>query len=163
MAGKFTRVHDAWWAPARSAHGDAAGTRALIEVLLLHRHMAHEHVMAGLATLPIDRMGGRIVSNDGLAMRLTVQRRAPLGREERSPGHGPAGSSLWGVVLGEERRGPPRHLVLLLQDKVAAIALPQLLRLRRGHPGTDTALHIVLLQPAMQTGLGDPESFGSSR
>jgi hypothetical protein len=27
----------------------AAGTRALIEVLLLHRHMAHEHVVAGLA------------------------------------------------------------------------------------------------------------------
>jgi hypothetical protein len=31
-------------------HGDAAGTRALIEVLLLHRHMAHDHVVAGLAT-----------------------------------------------------------------------------------------------------------------
>ena len=48
-AGKFTPVHDAWWAAARKAHGDAAGTRALIEVLLLHRHMAHEHVVAGLA------------------------------------------------------------------------------------------------------------------
>jgi hypothetical protein len=48
-AGKFTPVHDAWWAAARKAHGDAAGTRALIEVLLLHRHMAHEHIVAGLA------------------------------------------------------------------------------------------------------------------
>jgi transposase len=48
-AGKFTPVHDAWWAAARKAHGDAAGTRALIEVLLLHRHTAHEHVVAGLA------------------------------------------------------------------------------------------------------------------
>jgi transposase len=48
-AGKFTPVHDAWWAQARKAHGDAAGTRALIEVLLLHRHMTHEHVVAGLA------------------------------------------------------------------------------------------------------------------
>ncbi|HUZ50983.1 MAG TPA: hypothetical protein VMU94_00425 [Streptosporangiaceae bacterium] len=48
-AGKFTPVHDAWWAAARKAHGDAAGTRALVEVLLLHRHMAHEHVVAGLA------------------------------------------------------------------------------------------------------------------
>ena len=35
--GKFTPIHDAWWAAARKAHGDAAGTRALIEVLLLHR------------------------------------------------------------------------------------------------------------------------------
>jgi hypothetical protein len=42
-------VHDAWWAAARKAHGDAAGTRALVEVLLLHRHMDGEHVVAGLA------------------------------------------------------------------------------------------------------------------
>lgn len=48
-AGKFTPVHDAWWSAARSAHGDSAGTRALIEVLLLHRSMAHEHVVAGIA------------------------------------------------------------------------------------------------------------------
>jgi hypothetical protein len=48
-AGKFTPVHDAWWAAARKAHGDAAGTRALVEVLLLHRHMDGEHVVAGLA------------------------------------------------------------------------------------------------------------------
>jgi transposase len=48
-AGKFTAVHDAWWAAARKAHGDRDGTRALIEVLLLHRHMPHEHVVAGVA------------------------------------------------------------------------------------------------------------------
>jgi len=48
-AGKFTPVHDAWWAAARKAHGDAAGTRALVEILLLHRHMDSEHVVAGLA------------------------------------------------------------------------------------------------------------------
>jgi hypothetical protein len=33
-AGTFTATHDAFWAAARAAHGDAAGTRALIEVLL---------------------------------------------------------------------------------------------------------------------------------
>ena len=48
-AGKFTPIHDAWWAAARKAHGDQTGTRALIEVLLLHRHMRHEQVVAGLA------------------------------------------------------------------------------------------------------------------
>jgi transposase len=48
-AGRFTPVHDAWWAAARAGHGDAAGTRALVEVLLLHRRMAHEHVVAGIA------------------------------------------------------------------------------------------------------------------
>lgn len=48
-AGKFTPVHDAWWAAASKAHGDREGTRALIDVLLLNRQMNHEHVVAGIA------------------------------------------------------------------------------------------------------------------
>ena len=48
-AGKFTPVHDAWWAAACKAHGDRDGTKALIEVLLLHRRLAHEQVVAGIA------------------------------------------------------------------------------------------------------------------
>ncbi|WKK23961.1 IS21 family transposase [Streptomyces olivoreticuli] len=48
-AGRFTQVHDAWWDAARAAHGDKEGTQALIQVLLLARHIRHEHLMAGLA------------------------------------------------------------------------------------------------------------------
>jgi len=48
-AGTFTPTHDAFWASARKAHGDAGGTRAMVEVLLLHRHLAHGDVVAGLA------------------------------------------------------------------------------------------------------------------
>jgi hypothetical protein len=33
----------------RKAHGDAEGTRARIEALLLHRHMTHDHVVSGIA------------------------------------------------------------------------------------------------------------------
>lgn len=47
-AGVFTPAHEAFWARARAKLGDADGTRALIEVLLLHRHMAHADVVAGL-------------------------------------------------------------------------------------------------------------------
>lgn len=47
-AGTFTAAHEAFWARARTTLGDADGTRALIEVLLLHRHMAHADVRAGL-------------------------------------------------------------------------------------------------------------------
>lgn len=47
-AGTFTAAHDAWWAAACKTHGDTAGTRALIEVLLLHRHLRTEHVVAGI-------------------------------------------------------------------------------------------------------------------
>ncbi|MEU9288958.1 hypothetical protein AB0D57_30880 [Streptomyces sp. NPDC048275] len=49
-AGKFTPVHDDWWDAARVDDGDKDGTKALIEVLLLGRHMNHEHLVAGLAT-----------------------------------------------------------------------------------------------------------------
>lgn len=48
-AKMFTAEHDAWWAAARRAHGDAAGTRVLVEVLLLHRHLDHADVLAGIA------------------------------------------------------------------------------------------------------------------
>ncbi|WP_408612796.1 IS21 family transposase [Glycomyces luteolus] len=51
-SGAFTEAHDAFWDAAREARGDAEGTRALIEVLLLHRLMPAEAVVAGLrATL----------------------------------------------------------------------------------------------------------------
>jgi transposase len=47
-AGVFTSVHDAFWAAARARHGDGAGTRALIEALLLHRRMPPGAVIAGM-------------------------------------------------------------------------------------------------------------------
>jgi transposase len=48
-AGVFTGEHEAFWAAARKAHGDAAGTRALVEVLLLHRRLDRDDVLAGIS------------------------------------------------------------------------------------------------------------------
>jgi transposase len=48
QAGTFTASHDAFWAAARARLGDGAGTRALIEVLLLHRRMPAGQVTAGI-------------------------------------------------------------------------------------------------------------------
>jgi transposase len=47
-AGVFTSAHEAFWAAARARHGDAAGTKVLIEVLLLHRRMPATQVIAGI-------------------------------------------------------------------------------------------------------------------
>lgn len=44
----FTTEHEAFWQAARNAHGDAGGTRALVEVLLLHRHLDRAAVLAGI-------------------------------------------------------------------------------------------------------------------
>jgi hypothetical protein len=47
-AGVFTVAHEAFWTKARARHGDSDGTRALIEVLLLHRHLPAPAVIAGI-------------------------------------------------------------------------------------------------------------------
>jgi hypothetical protein len=46
--GVFTVAHEAFWTRARRLHGDSDGTRALIEVLLLHRHLPADAVIAGI-------------------------------------------------------------------------------------------------------------------
>lgn len=64
--GWFTTTHDAFWAAARAKHGDQAGTRLLIEVLLLHRRMSHAHVIAGLrVTLAAGSVSPDVVAIEG--------------------------------------------------------------------------------------------------
>jgi transposase len=46
--GTFTDTHQAFWDAAMASHGRAKGTRALIDVLLLHRHRPAAAVLAGL-------------------------------------------------------------------------------------------------------------------
>jgi predicted nucleic acid-binding protein len=47
-AGAFPPTHDAFWTACRRKHGDAAGTRALIEVLLAHRHLPADALIAAM-------------------------------------------------------------------------------------------------------------------
>ena len=53
-SGAFTPAHERFWARARRKHGDAAGTRSLIEVLLLHRSLPFVAIHAALDT--VERM-----------------------------------------------------------------------------------------------------------
>jgi hypothetical protein len=46
--GAFTPTHQAFWTAARRKHGDTAGTRVLIEVLLAHRHLPAEALMQAM-------------------------------------------------------------------------------------------------------------------
>jgi transposase len=50
-SGAFTRAHERFWARAKRKLGEAAGTRALIEVLLLHRSLPFIAVHAALDTV----------------------------------------------------------------------------------------------------------------
>jgi len=49
-AGAFTGDHQRYWDAARRARGDAAGTRALIEVLLAHRTLPAAALQAAMAS-----------------------------------------------------------------------------------------------------------------
>jgi len=48
MSGRFTDDHQRFWATARRRLGDGPGTRALIGVLLLHRTLPADAVIAGM-------------------------------------------------------------------------------------------------------------------
>jgi transposase len=81
--GSFTPSHDAFWAAARAAHGDAAGTRALVEVLLLHRRMPAADVLAGIAAA----LDSGAASHELVA--IEARKAAQAARE--APGEEPAG------------------------------------------------------------------------
>ncbi|GAA2692034.1 IS21 family transposase [Streptomyces lunalinharesii] len=49
--GGFTKAHEAFWAAAKKKAGDREGTRMLIEVLLLHRQLPADALVAGMAAV----------------------------------------------------------------------------------------------------------------
>lgn len=62
-AGSFTSTHDAFWQESRKVNGDAAGTRELIDVLLLHRSMRAVDVIAGIrAALTVGAVTADVVA-----------------------------------------------------------------------------------------------------
>ena len=65
-AGAFTGAHEALWSAARRANGEPAATRVLVEVLLLHRHMAAADVVTGIqAALSVGAHAANVVAVEG--------------------------------------------------------------------------------------------------
>jgi transposase len=61
--GRFRPEHQQFWDEARRRAGDAAGTRALCDVLLLHRYHDVDHVIAGIrAALSIGSIDPAVVA-----------------------------------------------------------------------------------------------------
>ena len=87
-SGILTATHERFWERARRKLGDAPGTRALIEVLLLERHLSPVAVHAALDAI------NAIGSVDPALVAIEARRIAD--------GHGPTGSV--------EARGEGRHL-----------------------------------------------------
>jgi len=82
-SGVFTGEHEAFWAAARRQLGDPAGTRALIEVLLLHRHLQRVDVLAGIsAALSVGSTSADVVAVEA---RKHAQQRTTTGEPEEPP------------------------------------------------------------------------------
>lgn len=80
-SGAFTAVHETFWAAARKAHGDGGGTRALVEVLLMHRHHDHADVVAGItAALAVGAVSPDVVA---VETRKAQQRSAAAAHDEQ--------------------------------------------------------------------------------
>jgi len=66
--GVFTDEHDQFWQLARKTMDDADATRALIDVLMLHRHMKTENVLAGIrAALKLGSASADVVAVEARA------------------------------------------------------------------------------------------------
>ena len=85
-SGAFTSAHERFWERARRKLGDAAGTRALIEVLLLHRSLPFIAVQAALDV--VEGIGSCRSGPRG--HRGAPGRRRP-GHDREHPGSGRAG------------------------------------------------------------------------
>ena len=95
----FTAEHESFWAAARKARGDAAGTRALVEVLLLHRHLDRADVLAGItAALAV---GSTIPDVVALEARKSADRR--------------------GAVRGSSSADEGGRVVILAEHRLAAV------------------------------------------
>ena len=79
--GAFSEVHERFWAEARRRLGDRDGTRALIEVLLLHRTMAARAVIAGMeAALATGSLSPAVVAIEGRRSGEANQVAVPIGQ-----------------------------------------------------------------------------------
>ena len=104
-SGRFRTEHQQFWDLARRRHGDKAGTRALCDVLLLHRHHDNDHVISGIrAALSIDSVDPGVVA---------VETRRAIEHLEPEPQTGPVERvpdlSIYDQLLTIEpnQEGPP--------------------------------------------------------
>ncbi|WP_082941529.1 IS21 family transposase [Mycolicibacterium peregrinum] len=138
-AGTFTPAHEAFWAAARRVNGDAAGTRELIDVLLLHRSMAETDVIAGItAALKVGAVSADVVA-------LEARRHAGAGGAESGrhlPAH-PVGPEHRVVSLTQRRLADPAAVIAGLPADTRPLpsvgAYDELLAHQRSAPETATS------------------------
>jgi transposase len=147
-AGTFSATHEAFWTAARAAAvrhnrdrdrgGDAAGTRALIEVLLLHRHLPAAAVIAGMkAALAVGTPNPELVA---------VEARRAATAAAATAGTGATGGESGRVLTLPDRSTPSEALPADERPLPTVTAYDQLL------PGRDPASPDTAAQPDSRHG-----------
>lgn len=85
QTGVLTSAHEAFWARARRKFGDGGGTRALIEVLLLHRRLPFIAIHAALEA--VNSAGSADPNLVAIEARRITEHRGPTGSTVASAGH----------------------------------------------------------------------------
>jgi len=83
--GVLTRAHEQFWARARRRFGDAGGTRALIEVLLLHRWLPFPAIHAALEA--VNSAGSADPALVAIEARRITERRGPTSSTVAAASH----------------------------------------------------------------------------
>jgi transposase len=108
-AGTFTAAHEAFWAAARKTDGDAAGTRQLIDVLLLHRSLPAADVIAGIhAALTVGAVTADVVAVEARLHAATARGGSEL---ECPPVEQPAVRERRVVSLTQRRLADPAAVI----------------------------------------------------
>jgi transposase len=128
--GSFTAAHEAFWSAARRRLGDGAGTRALIEVLLLHRRLPAGPVIAGIEAA----LAAGTCSPDVVA--VEARKHAAAARAAGAPADVPAARPSRAAVITLPHRGRPLPGDTRPAPSVAAY--DQLLGRRSGQAGGGT-------------------------
>lgn len=72
-SGAFTAAHDTFWAASRKVNGDSEGTKELIDVLLLHRSLPADAVIAGItAALTVGAVTAEVVAVEARRNAATI-------------------------------------------------------------------------------------------
>lgn len=139
--GAFTPAHEAFWAASRKVNGDAEGTRQLIDVLLLHRSLPYDQVIAGItAALAVGAVNADVVAVEA---RRHAAGAAGGSGQDCHPGVLGAGGEQRVVSLTQRRLADPAAVIAGLPPDQRPLptvaAYDELLPGRRTHttnPGT---------------------------
>lgn len=110
--GAFTPTHEGFWTACRHRHGDTQGTRALIEVLLAHRHLLADALIQAMrqaVAAGVTEAAAVVVEARRIADQQPPAQVIPIGALARFDRPRPVLTG-YDTLLNDQAGGHPGHL-----------------------------------------------------